>query len=276
VLPGAVTHTLRLLIPAAASTHSHLAPVGSERLAATRPWYQPRLDALIPSAGAAELVVTPDAGEQTPGRGPESRPPPRGATGLAPTDPTIELLTAIGTSDGLEPAAAEQAAHAQAQLEGREWYLRLKVDEPATGYRDHNSVLGQLLTAKNGPDPADLGEMPPFATPFLTLVFPHPEWGTNAGDYASDFRSAQRLNKRGRPAPGLPAADWAFEIRTDRPGTPVVLTWEGPREILKRSRLVDRTTGRTLIPSPKVTAKGYRVTLTTGKRSFIWRYLGQP
>ena len=276
VLPGAVTHTLRLLIPAAASTHSQLAPTGSERLAATRPWYQSWLDALIPPAGAAELALPPDAGQQTPGRGPERRPAPGGAVGPAPTDPTIEMLTTMGTSDGLDPAAAEQAAHAQAQAEGREWYLRLKVDEPATGYRDHNSVLGQLLTAKNGRDPADLGEMPPFATPYLTLVFPHPEWGTAAGDYASDFRSAQRLNSRNKPVAGLPAADWAFEIRTDRPGTPVVLTWEGPPEILKRSRLIDRATGRALIPTAKAYAKGYRVTLTSGKGAFIWRFLGQP
>ncbi|MCC7278879.1 MAG: hypothetical protein IT487_11270, partial [Chromatiaceae bacterium] len=276
VLPGAEGHTLRLLIPAAVSTHSQLAPTGGERLAAARPWYQTWLDALIPPAGAAELALPPDAGQQTPGHGPERRPAPGGPIGPARTDPTIEMLTTMGTSEGLDPAAAEQAAHALAQVEGREWYLRLKVDEPATGYRDHNSVLGQLLTAKNGRDPADLGEMPPFATPYLTLVFPHPDWGTAAGDYASDFRSAQRLNSRNKPVAGLPAADWAFEIRTDRPGTPVVLTWEGPPEILKRSRLIDRATGRALIPTAKAYAKGSRVTLTSGKGAFIWRFLGQP
>ncbi len=275
VLPGAVGHTLRLLIPAAASTHAQLAPTGSERLAAARPWYLAWLDALIPTAGASELAVPPDAGQETPGRGPERRPAPRGVVGPAPTDPTIELLTTIGTSHGLDPATAKREAHAQAQAEGREWYLRLKVDEPATGYRDHNSVLGQLLTAQNGPDPHDLGELPPFATPYLTLVFPHPDWGTAAGDYASDYRAAQRLNSRGRPVAGLPAADWTFEIRTDRPGTPVVLTWEGPPEILQRSRLIDRATGRTLIPTAKAYATGYRVTLTSGKGTFTWRYLGQ-
>ncbi|MFZ1575364.1 MAG: hypothetical protein WAT36_09055 [Chromatiaceae bacterium] len=47
--------------------------------------------------------------------------------------------------------------------------------------------------------------MPPFTTPYLTLVCPHPEWGTNAGDYASDCLSAQRLNSRGKPVAGLPA-----------------------------------------------------------------------
>jgi hypothetical protein len=194
----------------------------------------------------------------------------------AVTDPTIDLLTAQGmVAQGLDPTQAERAAHATALAEGREWYLRLNVDEPATGYRDHNSVLGQLLGARNGRDPRDLAELPPFGTPYLTLVFPHAEWGASAGDYASDFRSAQRLSG-GNPVPGLPAADWAFEIRTDRPGTPVVLTWEGPPEILQRSRLIDRTSGRTLFPTAKVNAQGYRVTLTTGKGAFTWRYLGQP
>ncbi|MFB1490467.1 MULTISPECIES: hypothetical protein [unclassified Thiocapsa] len=55
-----------------------------------------------------------------------------------------------------------------------------------------------------------------------------------------------------------------------------MLTWEGPPEILQRSRLLDRTTGRTLIPTAKANLKGYRVTLTSGKGAFIWRYLGQP
>lgn len=95
--------TLRLLIPAAASTHSQLAPTGSDRLAAARPWYQPWLDALIARDGAAELRVTPDAGEQTPGRGPESCPAPRGEAAPAPTDSTIELLSAIGANDGSRP-----------------------------------------------------------------------------------------------------------------------------------------------------------------------------
>ncbi len=166
--------------------------------------------------------------------------------------------------------------HAQGLDPRREWYLRLLVDEPATGYKDHNSVLGQLLSAQSGYDPRDLAELPPFGKPFLTLSFPHPTWGPQAGDYASDFRSAQKLNARGRPMPGLPTADWTFQIRADRPGVQVTLRWAGDPAILARSRLFDPASGRTIVPTAKAWAQGYPLTLTQGSRTLTWRYLGHP
>ncbi len=55
--------------------------------------------------------------------------------------------------------------------------------------------------------------MAPYATPYLTLVFPRPHWTTNPGDYASDFRATQ----------GKKDSDWDFEVRADPPGTSVIL-----------------------------------------------------
>ncbi len=270
------SYTVELLIPAVASTHSQLTPASDTRLAAApQPWYLAWLDWLIPPAAAEDTGFAP-------GQHPTARP----LRGLAPpaataaplatvSDPTLDLLITQGIhAEGLDPAQAEQAAHATALAEGREWYLRLKVDEPATGYRDHNSVLGQLLDAQNGYDPRDLVELPPFGKPYLTLVFPRPTWGAQAGDYASDFRAA-RVVKPGRRPVTLPAADWPFEIRADRPGTRVVLRWEGDPALLKRMQLLDLTTRRTINPTAKAYANGYPVTLTTGTRAFVWRYLGQ-
>lgn len=271
VLPDAAGLTVELLIPRRINL-SQATPGQSAPGLASRPRERSWLDWLIPPAAADD--------DLTPGRDPEDGPSAVFWTAdvAPPSDPTFDLLAAQAEwSQGLDPQAAAQAAHAQAMAEGSEWFVRLKVDEPATGYHDHTNVLGQLLTAQAGYDPADLIELPPYATPFLTLVFPHPEWGERAGDYASDYRAAQRLNRRGRPQPGLPAADWTFVIRADRPGTPVVLSWEGSPDILKRSRLVDRATGRTLNPAakPYVTG-GYAVTLKGGTRTFTWRFLGQP
>ncbi len=190
-------------------------------------------------------------------------------------DPEIALLAAEGAyTHGLDPTAALRYAHDQALAEGREWYLRLKVDEPATGYKDHNNVLGQLLTAKDGYDPADLGELPPYAKPYLLLVFPRPAWGEDAGDYSSDYRTAPPIGLRSWPRSGLPPADWRFEVRADRPNTPVVVNWEGPAAIVERSRLIDLATGQSL--NPRAYPQGYPVTLTAGTRAFVWRYLGQP
>jgi hypothetical protein len=192
------------------------------------------------------------------------------------TDPHLDLLVTEGiASQGLAPEAATAAAQERLQAEGRAWSLRLKISEPATGFRDDNSVLGQWPGALNGYDPADLVELPPFAAPYLTLVFPHSEWGARAGSYASDLRSPQKLNARGRPVGGLPPATWDFEIRANAPRGEVVLTWEGPADILARSRLRDRDTGQIIQPSSARYAKGYRLRLSPSTRRLSWQFLGQ-
>ncbi len=271
VLPGAFGQTVELLIPAEASTHSQVVPLDDRLYAALRAGAGRLLDWLIPSAAAEESA----ADSLAPGRAPGREGGPHPAPGEEVADPTLDLLVTQGIwSQDLEPEAALMAAHETARAEGREWWVRLKLDQPATGFYDHTNTLGQLLSAQNGYDPADLVEMPPFAAPYLTLDFPHPEWAARAGRYASDFRSAQRLNPRGKPVSGLPAGDWAFEIRADKPGGTVVLTWEGPPEILARSILIDRATGRTIKPTAKPYRQGYHLTLTSATRSLVWRYLG--
>jgi hypothetical protein len=281
VLAAAYGYTVELLIPAEASTHSQFVPARDSRYAATgQPWYLAWLDWLIPPAAADSFPSAAAATDFAPGQHPAARPlrgqaPPAIAAPVAPVaDPTLDLLTTQGiTTQGLAPSAAERAAHATALAEGREWYVRLLVDEPATGYRDHNSVIGQLLDARNGYDPRDLAELPPFGKPYLTLVFPHPEWGAQAGDYGSDFRAAQGPRLGRRPPVALPPGDWPFQIRADRPGTPVILRWAGDPAILQRSQLIDQTTRKTI--NLRAYPQGYPVTLTTGTRAFIWRYLGQ-
>jgi hypothetical protein len=215
------------------------------------------------------------------GRAPEDRPAqgwardPAQAPAASAEDADIALRVSEEIwSRGLSAEAAADAAYQEAVAEGRAWFVRLKVEEPATGFKDHNTVLGQWPTALDGPDRHDLIELPPYAKPFLTLVFPRPAWGNRAGDYASDLRSAQRFNARGRPIAGLPPGEWLFEIRADRARTPVVLSWDGPADILKRSRLIDRTTGKTLQPAAKAYARGYRLVLGNGSRAFSWRFLG--
>lgn len=268
VLPGAAGQTVELLIPAEASTLSQTAAPLDRLLAGLRAGAGWVLDTLIPPATADATLA--------PGRAPGREQRGQAAPGTAPADPTLDLLVTQGVqSQGLAPPAAEAAAHQTAQAEGREWRVRLKLDQPATGFTDHYNQLGQRLDAKSDYDPADLIEMPPFAAPWLTLVFPHPEWGARAGDYATDFRSAQRLNPRGKPVAGLPAATWNFEIRADQPGGEVVLTWEGPAAILARSRLRDRDTGKIIAPSGRGAAQGYRLKLTTKVRRLTWQFLGQ-
>ncbi len=146
------------------------------------------------------------------------------------------------------------------------WQVRLKLDNHVTGAYDHTNLLGQWQGAQPGYDSRDLVEMAPFAKPFLTLGFPHPEWGPKAGDYATDFR----------PALGNPPQDWTFEVRADPIGGVAFIRWEGDTEVLRRSRLIDLQTGKTIQPAAANWAgKGYPIPLKNPVQRYTWRYLGK-
>ena len=142
------------------------------------------------------------------------------------------------------------------------WKVRLRVENPKTGAKAR-ALLGQRPGAEPGYDPADLTALAPFASPYLTLVFPQPGWGINKGDYAADFR----------PADGVPE-QWNLELRSDPAGSQVVLRWEGDPAVLARSRLTDRQTGKVIVPTDPAYAQGYPLSLTTKVRALSWEYLG--
>ena len=152
----------------------------------------------------------------------------------------------------IPPAAADEPAAG--------WKVRLRVENPKTGAKSR-ALLGQRAGAEPGYDPADLTALAPFASPYLTLVFPQPGWGANKGDYGSDFR----------PADGV-AEQWNLELRSNPVGSQVVLRWEGDPAVLARSRLID---GKTVIdPANPAYANGYPLTLKTSVRALRWEYLG--
>jgi len=139
-----------------------------------------------------------------------------------------------------------------------EWLVRLKAGSAQGGWNTQVR-LGQWTGAATGYDPADLSAMVPFASPYLTLAFPQPSWGTRKGDYASDFR----------PADGQ-AGQWLMDLRADPVGSQVVLTWEGDPAILANSRLLDGATVIDLANYPD----GYPLTLSGKVRRLTWEYLG--
>lgn len=152
----------------------------------------------------------------------------------------------------IPPAAADEPAAG--------WKVRLRVENPKTGAKAR-ALLGQRAGAEPGYDPADLTALAPFASPYLTLVFPQPGWGANKGDYGSDFR----------PADGV-AEQWNLDLRGNPVGSQVVLRWEGDPAVLARSRLID---GKTVIdPANPAYANGYPLTLKTSIRALRWEYLG--
>ena len=176
----------------------------------------------------------------------------------------------VAPPSGLAEREASRAANNQALQTGQAWYVRLIAEEPTTPMQTRNSVLGQLPDSLAGYDAHDLPKLAPFGQPWLSVAFPHPDWGKQAGDYASDYRPNYAAQ------PGLPADTWRFEIRTDQAGYPVRLRWEGSPAVLARSELVDEDTGaRYPASDPGALQDGIPATMTTPVRRFTWIYAGQ-
>ena len=136
------------------------------------------------------------------------------------------------------------------------WHIRLIAESGELV--DRTNVLGQLSDSLAGYDAHDLEELAPFGDPFLTVVFPHDDWGEQAGDYASDYRAYSLT----------PVVDeWRFEVRSSEADATVTLRWEGPNERLSESTLIDEETGESMA----VNRDGsYSFTLTGTSRSFRW------
>jgi len=133
------------------------------------------------------------------------------------------------TADKADRSAVERkAAPAEA------WAVYLKVS--AGPYIDPVSTLGQRASASIDYDRNDLRELPPDRAPYMTMVFPHPDWGDRAGDYGSDYHSVDDVKR----------SEWHFVVKTSEKLSDLKLSWQAPEHILKYSQLVDEDTGETI------------------------------
>ena len=125
------------------------------------------------------------------------------------------------------------AQEPSAGLSEGEWYVRLVVANESEGLSDRGNVLGQLHASASGKDTHDLRELNPHSSPYLSVVFNKADWGSDAGNYSSDYR--------GTNAAG---AIWEFEVRSDDVNREVTLGWDSSdRHKLLQSRLIDKKTG---------------------------------
>ena len=131
-----------------------------------------------------------------------------------------------GVISPISPAPEKPVSHLA------RWHMRLSVESGEL--LDDGNVLGQLPDSSDGYDSHDLKELPPFGEPFLTIVFPHDDWGDYSGDYATDFHA---LSKN-------PQGTWYFHVQTSEVGKQATLRWDGPRMILRKARLWDEQTGK--------------------------------
>ncbi len=163
-----------------------------------------------------------------------------------------------GSGFAPDPLAAvtEPPAHRGPTL-ADPWVVRLIAE--ADGLRDAGNLLGQLDGSLDGRDLHDLVELSPFAAPYLTVVFPQPDWGDQAGDYATDFHARKRRSARD---------SWVFEVRASPEVEQVTLSWEGPRRKVARLRLRDETAGRRVVMRP---GGSYTFTMDGSPRVFTCR-----
>lgn len=81
--------------------------------------------------------------------------------------------------------------------------------------RDESTLLGASTTARDDYDLHKSETPPPVQmAPFVSVTFPHPEWGSNAGRYAVDIRS-----------PVIGEKSWNFEVTSNEPNESVALSW---------------------------------------------------
>lgn len=139
-----------------------------------------------------------------------------------------------------------------------DWRVHLQVE--ADDMLAANNFLGWHPESRRRYDKRDLFEPPPFAEPYLTFVFPHPDWhGVRTGDYTTDFHPTVRLRRNDT---------WTFEIRSDQANRQAKLSWEGPPEVLENSVIVDLETGDE-IPADD---GEYSFELAETTHSFRWQY----
>lgn len=173
--------------------------------------------------------------------------------------PTPDPLATAVAEPQVAPRADQQRYPVPKARRPGEWGLRLIVE--ADGLVDPGNLLGRLQDSVAGPDQHDLKEQPPFdPSRFLTIVFPHSDWGAYAGDYTSDYRPTAERGKN----------EWSFEVRSNQPRT-ITLSWAGPDDILQHSKLVDDENKKTFNPKANNT---YTVTMTKSVHRFRWQAIG--
>ncbi|HPE70976.1 MAG TPA: FG-GAP repeat protein [Candidatus Competibacter sp.] len=147
-----------------------------------------------------------------------------------------------------------------------EWSVQLILETADGLLADPANVLGQLADAEDGYDAHDLIERDPQTPlppdgPQLSLVFPHPDWNTEAGDYNSDYHAFSAAAQTDA---------WDFEVRGNQTGL-LRLRWQVSQpDALARGRLIDMETGATV---PVGETEHYEFRLTGGVRVFRWEWL---
>ncbi|MEH6584244.1 MAG: zinc-dependent metalloprotease family protein [Halioglobus sp.] len=172
---------------------------------------------------------------------------------------TADEPVADVVSDSAEDSAEDSLAIVEDNLythkhhRGRPWSMQLIVD---SGKQFDIGTLGQLTTSANGKDAHDLEELAPYSDSWLSLVFINDRWPEDdKWGYASDFRTLKKQ----------PIGMWRFVVRASEEQKEATLRWDGPYRAIKRARLVDVETGKTIRLKKR---NSYTFPITEGEHAF--------
>lgn len=190
------------------------------------------------------------------------------------TTPIVKIrnpLAALNVALAGLAAVAALASAAWAQTPGRpvgsavqfDWSVLLKARNDSTGLSHASTRLGEMAAVSAaGYNANDLPAPAPSSTPYLYISFPHPEWGANAGAYATDFR----------PVSATQAQSWTFQLNANPPGGVATLSWEGDARILAGSTLTDVANKKTINVSDPAHAAGVTVNVRSAAQTYVWTY----
>jgi len=136
-----------------------------------------------------------------------------------------------------------------------DWFVRLVVESGLL--KDPGNALGQLHDSVDGQDIHDLEEKAPFGSPYLSIVFPHDDFEGGEWGFTTDFHSLKKEKDH-----------WTFVVKASDNVTDGVLSWEGPKEILRKAIIIDKETGKR-IRLKKV--ENYRFKIKNGEHKFIFK-----
>ena len=144
--------------------------------------------------------------------------------------PPVEQIGAYSSysSSSLSRMASAISGSAALVVDGWKLELKARAGDTITG----SGCIGVDSRASDSYNPEDV-EQPPHMSDYVTVTFPHQNWGANSGGFIQDVRRSGG-NKV-----------WDVEVATDKVNSDVVITWPGISGVPKncRLRLEDIETG---------------------------------
>ncbi|MEN6521412.1 MAG: FlgD immunoglobulin-like domain containing protein [Armatimonadota bacterium] len=123
--------------------------------------------------------------------------------------PAVSEIGATLSGDTTRSRGKASSASSTTKCDG--WNLKLVAR--AGEVEDSTNYIGIDSRASDTYDSADIEE-PPSPGDYVSISFPHTDWGANSGNYLSDIR---------RSTGGTQT--WEFNVTCDKKNTDVVLTW---------------------------------------------------